>query len=41
MPITQRSLSVQTRREELLRRVDEIDKAIEMFSKKRVFIRAE
>ena len=37
-PITQRSMSVQNKKEEILRKMDEIDKGIELFSKKRVFV---
>ena len=38
MPITTRTLAVQNKKEELSQKLDEIEKAIEMFSKKQVFI---
>ena len=39
MPITNRSVNIQKRKEELIKKLDEIKKAIEMFSKKRVFVK--
>ena len=39
MPITNRSVGIQKKKEELIKKLDEIDKAIEMFSKKRVFVK--
>ena len=39
MPITNRTLSIQRRKEELMKKLTEIDKAIDMFSKKRVFVK--
>ena len=39
MPITMRSLAVQNKKAELESKMDELDKAIELFSKKRVFVR--
>jgi len=39
MPITNRTFKLQQKREELMRKLSEIDKAIEMFSKKQVFIK--
>lgn len=41
MPITNRSLSVKKRKEELEKKLDEIDNAIIMFSKKRVFVKCD
>jgi uncharacterized protein YeaC (DUF1315 family) len=38
MPITTRTLAVQNKKEELSQKINEIEKAIEMFSKKQVFI---
>ena len=38
MPITTRTLAVQNKKEELSQKLDEIETAIEMFSKKQVFI---
>jgi len=38
MPITTRTLTIQNKKEELSQKLDEIEKAIEMFSKKQVFI---
>ena len=38
MPITTRTLAVQNKKEEISQKLDEIEKAIEMFSKKQVFI---
>ena len=38
MPITTRTLAVQNKKEELSQKLNEIEKAIEMFSKKQVFI---
>lgn len=40
MPITTRTLSIQNKKEELIRKIEEVEKAIEMFSKKQVFIKA-
>ena len=39
MPITNRTLSIQRRKEEFMKKLTELDKAIEMFSKKRVFVK--
>ena len=39
MPVTNRSFIMQKRRDELMKKLIEIDRAIEMFSKKKVFIR--
>jgi uncharacterized protein YeaC (DUF1315 family) len=39
MPITNRTFKLQQRKEELIRTLNEIDKAIEMFSKKQVFVK--
>ena len=39
MPITTRTIAVQNKKEELNQKLDEIEKAIEMFSKKQVFIK--
>ena len=39
MPITTRTNSVRIRKEELLNKLEEIEKAIDMFSKKQVFIK--
>ena len=40
MPITTRTLSIQNKKEELIKKLEEIEKAIDMFSKKQVFIKA-
>ena len=40
MPITTRTLSIQNKKEELIKKIEEVEKAIEMFSKKQVFIKA-
>ena len=37
MPITNRTFKLQQKKDELIRKLNEIDKAIEMFSKKQVF----
>ena len=39
MPITNRTIKLQKRKEELVKKLMEIDKAIEMFSKKQVFVK--
>ena len=39
MPITTRTLSIQNKKEELIQKLEEIEKAIDMFSKKQVFIK--
>ena len=39
MPITTRTNSIRERKEELFKKLEEIDKAIEMFSKKKVFVK--
>jgi hypothetical protein len=39
MPITTRTNSIRIRKEELLNKLEEIEKAIEMFSKKQVFVK--
>ena len=40
LPITTRTLAMQNKKEELIRKIEEVEKAIEMFSKKQVFIKA-
>ena len=40
MPITTRTLSIQNKKEELIKKLEEVEKAIDMFSKKQVFIKA-
>ena len=39
MPITNRTIIIQKRKDELIKKLTEIDKAIELFSKKKVFVR--
>ena len=39
MPITNKTYKLQQKKEELIRKLNEIDKAIEMFSKKQVFVK--
>jgi uncharacterized protein YeaC (DUF1315 family) len=39
MPITTRTNSIRERKEELFKKLEEIEKAIEMFSKKQVFVK--
>ena len=39
MPITNRTFKLQQKKDELIRKLNEIDKAIEMFSKKQVFVK--
>ena len=39
MPITTRTNSIRIRKEELLNKLEELEKAIEMFSKKQVFVK--
>ena len=39
MPITNRSTNIQIRKEKMMKKLIELDKAIEMFSKKRVFVK--
>ena len=39
MPITTRTNSIRVRKEELFNKLEEIEKAIEMFSKKQVFVK--
>jgi uncharacterized protein YeaC (DUF1315 family) len=39
MPITTRTIAMQNKKDELNQKLDEIEKAIEMFSKKQVFIK--
>ena len=39
MPITTKTLSMQNKKEELIKKLDEIEKAIDMFSKKEVYIK--
>jgi uncharacterized protein YeaC (DUF1315 family) len=39
MPITTRTNSIRVRKEELFKKLEEIEKAIEMFSKKQVFVK--
>ena len=41
MPITNRTLSIQKKKEELIEKLDEIEKAIQTFSRKQVFIKAQ
>jgi hypothetical protein len=41
MPITNRTKAIQSKKEELEHKMDEIEKAIEMFSRKQVFIKIE
>jgi len=41
MPITTRTLSIQNKKEELIKKIEEVEKAIDMFSKKQVFIKAD
>ena len=41
MPITTRTIAVQHKKDELIKKLDEIEKAIEMFSKKQVFIKVQ
>ena len=38
-PITTRTLSLQNKKEELIKKIEEVEKAIDMFSKKQVFIK--
>ena len=40
MPITTRTLSIQNKKEELIKKIEEVEKAIDLFSKKQVFIKA-
>jgi len=40
MPITTRTLAMQNKKEELIKKIEEVEKAIDMFSKKQVFIKA-
>ena len=40
LPITTRTLAMQNKKEELIRKIEEVEKAIDMFSKKQVFIKA-
>ena len=39
MPITTRTIAIQNKKEELIQKLEEIEKAIDMFSKKQVFIK--
>ena len=39
MPITTRTMAMQNKKEELIQKLEEIEKAIDMFSKKQVFIK--
>ena len=39
MPISNKSYNIQKRKEELIKKLNEIDRAIEMFSRKKVFIK--
>ena len=39
LPITTRTLAMQNKKEELIKKIEEVEKAIEMFSKKQVFIK--
>lgn len=41
MPVTKHSMCVQKRKEELEKKLDEIDNAIIMFSKKKVFVKCD
>ena len=38
MPITTRTMAIQNQKNELTKRLEEVEKGIEMFSKKQVFI---
>jgi hypothetical protein len=40
LPITTRTLAMQNKKEELIKKIEEVEKAIDMFSKKQVFIQA-
>ena len=40
LPITTRTLSMQNKKDELIKKIEEVEKAIDMFSKKQVFIKA-
>ena len=40
LPITTRTLAMQNKKDELIKKIEEVEKAIEMFSKKQVFIKA-
>ena len=40
LPITTRTLSMQNKKEELIKKIEEVEKAIDVFSKKQVFIQA-
>ena len=40
LPITTRTLAMQNKKEELIKKIEEVEKAIDMFSKKQVFIKA-
>ena len=40
MPISNRTMHIQNRKEELRQKLEEIENAIQMFSKKRVFVKA-
>ena len=39
LPITTRTLAMQNKKDELIKKIEEVEKAIEMFSKKQVFIK--
>ena len=39
MPITNRSMAINEKKEQLLNKIDDLNKAIEMFSKKKVFVK--
>jgi len=40
LPITTRTLAMQNKKDELIKKIEEVEKAIDMFSKKQVFIKA-
>jgi len=39
MPITTRTMAVQQKKEELIHKIEEVEKGIDMFSKKQVFVK--
>ena len=41
MPITTRTMAIQNKKDEIAKKLEELDKAIEMFSKKQVFIKVD
>ena len=40
LSITARTLALQNKKEELIKKIEEVEKAIDLFSKKQVFIKA-